>query len=409
VEEEPMSDAFTPSPMIVSPSFGHRKVAPRACVADKPHLQEFFCDALQDIGFVACKYDPNGNVAALLAEYRPDVVVLGLSAGGVNAAQLLEALAAYAFDGRVLVVGAPASPMSEALQGFGVELGLDMLPMLATPFSHETLRARLADTLPDEAPPQPVIDIAEALHSNWLELWYQPKIEIRSFSLCGAEALIRLRHPTWGIVQPASFLPDESDADFRGLSEFVIGRAIEDWHYFLGEYGPVELAINLPLSFLKHPHSVEQLGARMPAHPAFEGAIVEVNGTDLVQSTAVARSIAKRLRLYNLAMSIDDLGAEWPALLDGADDFPFAEIKVDRSLVAGCAEDRLKQSVCRRILEFADRVGSRTVAEGVETRADFVTVRELGFDLVQGFFLSKPLEARKFARRVLREPLTLPK
>jgi len=108
-------------------------------------------------------------------------------------------------------------------------------------------------------------------------------------------------------------------------------------------------------------------------------------------------------------MSIDDLGAEWPALLDGADDFPFAEIKVDRSLVAGCAEDRLKQSVCRRILEFADRVGSRTVAEGVETRADFLTVRELGFDLVQGFFLSKPLEARKFARRVLREPLTLPK
>jgi EAL domain len=220
--------------------------------------------------------------------------VLGLSACGVNAAQLLETLAAYAFNGRVLLVDAPASPMSDALQGFGVELGLDMLPMLATPFSREPCARALADIPPDECPPQPVIDIAEALHSSWLELWYQPKIEIRSFSLCGAEALIRLRHPTWGIVQPASFLPDEDDPNFRGLSEFVIGRAIEDWHYFLGEYGPVELAINLPLSFLQHPHSVERLGAQMPAHQAFEGAIVEVNGTDLVQNTAAARSIAKK-------------------------------------------------------------------------------------------------------------------
>src|SRR3954453_8966305 len=138
-EEEPMSDIFMQPPAIVAPSFGRRKVAPRACVADKPHLQDFFCDALEEIGFVTCKYESDGNVAALLAEYRPDVVVLGLSAGGVNAAQLLDALSACAFDGRVLVVGAPASPMSDALQGFGAELGLDMLPMLATPFSHETL------------------------------------------------------------------------------------------------------------------------------------------------------------------------------------------------------------------------------------------------------------------------------
>jgi CheY-like chemotaxis protein len=221
-----MTHVFMQSPATVRPSFGHRKVAPRACVADKAHLQDFFCEALEEIGFVTCKYDPSGNLAALLAEQRPDVVVLGLSAGGVNGAQLLEALAAHAFDGRVLVIGAPAAPMTDAVQGFGVELGLTMLPMLATPFSHETLRARLAELVPEEIPPEAQIDVAEALHSGWLELWYQPKIDIRSFSLCGAEALIRLRHPAWGIVQPSGFLPDESDPNLVGLSEFVIDRSI---------------------------------------------------------------------------------------------------------------------------------------------------------------------------------------
>jgi EAL domain-containing protein (putative c-di-GMP-specific phosphodiesterase class I) len=80
---------------------------------------------------------------------------------------------------------------------------------------------------------------------------------------------------------------------------------------------------------------------------------------------------------------------------------------VDRSLVAGCADDRLRQSVCRRILEFADRVGVRTVAEGVETRSDFITARELGFDVVQGFFFGKAMESHKFARHILRQPLTI--
>jgi EAL domain-containing protein (putative c-di-GMP-specific phosphodiesterase class I) len=250
-------------------------------------------------------------------------------------------------------------------------------------------------------------DVAEALHSNWLELWYQPKLEIRTFSVCGAEALIRMRHPTWGVVQPSYFLPDKSDPNFRALSQFVITQALKDWHYFVGEFGNVELAINLPLSYLKDASSVEQLKAQMPEHPAFQGAIVEVNGTDVVQNIVAAQAIAKQLRFHNVAMSIDDLGAEWPALL-GIDEFLFTEIKVDRSLVAGCADDRLRQSVCRRILEFADRVGVRTVAEGVETRSDFITARELGFDVVQGLFFAKAMEAHKFARHILRQPLTIP-
>ena len=93
-------------------------------------------------------------------------------------------------------------------------------------------------------------------------------------------------------------------------------------------------------------------------------------------------------------MSIDNLGAEWPSLME-LNDFPFVEIKVDREFVAGCADNRLKQSVCRRILELADGFGARTVAEGVETRADFQMARELGFDLTQGFFFAKPMEAEQ--------------
>jgi EAL domain-containing protein (putative c-di-GMP-specific phosphodiesterase class I) len=80
---------------------------------------------------------------------------------------------------------------------------------------------------------------------------------------------------------------------------------------------------------------------------------------------------------------------------------PFVEIKVDRKFVTGCADDRLKRTVCRQILDLADGYGARTLAEGVETKADFIAVREMGFDLVQGFLFAKPMTAKKFARTML--------
>ena len=145
----------------------------------------------------------------------------------------------------------------------------------------------------------------------------------------------------------------------------------------------------------------------MPNHPAFEGLIVEINGSELINNLPLLKKAARQLQLHNIAVSIDDLGVEWPLLME-LSDFPFAEIKVDRNFVTGCADDPLKQSACRRILELADGFGARTVAEGVETRADFLMARELGFDLIQGFFFAKPMEASKFARRVLGRPVAMP-
>jgi EAL domain-containing protein (putative c-di-GMP-specific phosphodiesterase class I) len=110
------------------------------------------------------------------------------------------------------------------------------------------------------------------------------------------------------------------------------------------------------------------------------------------------------VRFHNIGVSIDDLVADWPALM-GLASFPFAELKVDRQFVTGCANDRLKQTVCRSIIELAREYGARVVAEGVESRADFVAANEMGFDLVQGFLFGKPMALKKFARSALVHPV----
>ena len=152
---------------------------------------------------------------------------------------------------------------------------------------------------------------------------------------------------------------------------------------------------------------VRDVARQMPDHPAFEGLIVEIDAADVIPNLDLAKAAARQLRFSNIAISLDDLGSEWPSLV-GLHEFPFVEIKVDRQFIAGCADDRLKQTVCRQILDLADRFGARTVAEGVETRADFFTVREMDFDLVQGFLFAKPMTAHKFALTMLHHPVTMP-
>jgi EAL domain-containing protein (putative c-di-GMP-specific phosphodiesterase class I) len=324
---------------------------------------------------------------------------------GTEAGHILKTLVERQFHGKVLLIGPRDSIIVNAVRQLGEEFGIQMLPPLATPFSAEGLRASVAMLLPVKAPPSPPVDVAEALKAGWLELWYQQKIDAHTLAPRGAEALIRLRHPAWGVVPPASFIPDDKDPQFKGLSEFVIGRALEDWHYFVGQYGPVDISINLPISFLKNPASVSGLCRQIPDHPAFGGLIVEIKSSDIIHNLDLAIDVAKRMRFHNIAISIDNVGVDWPSFAE-LSSFPFTEIKVDREYITGCADNRLKQTVCRSILELADRYGARTVAKGVETRSDLVATHEMGFDLAQGYLFGKPANAKKFARATLSRPVT---
>jgi EAL domain-containing protein (putative c-di-GMP-specific phosphodiesterase class I) len=380
--------------------FGRRKVVPRVTVVEsKQHNQAFLLETLDDIGFIssACPADP-----ATIMEKAPDLVVLGISGGdGIEISQVIRILAANAeFAGSVLAIGPPHSLLVRSVQQLCSELGLDMLPMLPTPFSVDALRARVTKFLSQTAAPRPLVDVAEALKLGWLELWYQHKIDVRSLQPSGAEALVRIRHPAWGVVSPADFIPDSKDPNFRGFSEFVVTRAVADWHAFVQERGSVEISINLPLAFLRDRPAVLDLCRKLPSHPAFGGLLIEIDSHDIVHHSDLVVDIAQQLRFRNLAISVDNVGPEWPELAQLAI-FPFVELKVARAFVTGCAEDRLKQVVCRQIVDLATNYGARTVAKGVETRADFRAVHDLGFDQAQGFLFGKPVNAQRFLRSLV--------
>jgi EAL domain-containing protein (putative c-di-GMP-specific phosphodiesterase class I) len=129
-------------------------------------------------------------------------------------------------------------------------------------------------------------------------------------------------------------------------------------------------------------------------------------GSEITRDLSAARDFAKQARLRRLAISVDRLGDEWIALLR-LRDFPFVEIKIEPELVAGCAQDRAKRTLCRHIVAAANQLGARTVAVGVENYADFLTARELGFDLIQGFLFARPMGVQTFVRMIGRDLTTV--
>jgi EAL domain-containing protein (putative c-di-GMP-specific phosphodiesterase class I)/CheY-like chemotaxis protein len=388
-----------------SATFGLRRVTPRVCVAEsKRHLRAFLTDVLEDLGFVTSECAGPDELGTLLENQLPDLIVVGVSVDGIEVAKILETLVRRKFDGKILAIGARESIMIKAVRQVGQEYGLAMLPPLTTPFAAGTLRERVAMLLPEEPAPSPAVDVPEALHAGWLELWYQQKVDARTLVRCGAEALVRVRHPTWGVVPPAYFIPEDDDPNFLRLSEFVIERASGDWLYMLEQQSSTDISINLPVSFLKNRHAVHRLCRKIPTHPAFGGLLIEIASAEVTSNLDLLIDVAKDMRFRNVAISIDNLGADWPALMQ-LDAFPFVELKVDRQFVTGCAHDPLKRTVCRNIIELGKGYGARVVAEGVETREDFVAANELGFDLVQGYLFGKPMGLKKFARSTLAQPV----
>jgi EAL domain-containing protein (putative c-di-GMP-specific phosphodiesterase class I) len=385
---------------------GHRNVAPRVCIADgKAHIRTFLAEALEELGFVPCECAGADDLSAILQWKSLDLVVIGSSGDGMAAGRLIEILAANSFAGKVMTIGPRESVMIKAVQKAGEHAGIAMLPSLHTPFSAGTLRDAVAELLPQETAPAKLVDVAEALQAGWLELWYQHKIDARTLVSSGAEAMLRMRHPHLGVLPPTRFMDADSYDHIRALSEFVVLRAIKDWRHMLAHQGPVDLSVNLPVAFLEDPRAVRDLCSWMPADAGFGGLIVELKSAEMTGKVDRMIDVARQVRPYNIAVSIDGLGADWPLLMH-IDAFPFVELKVDRQYVTGCADDRLKQTVCRRIVELAAGYGARTVATGIETRADYRAANELGFDLVQGYLFGKPAGVRKFARSALLRPLT---
>ena len=240
-------------------------------------------------------------------------------------------------------------------------------------------------------------ELREAIELGELELHYQPKAEAASGDVVGVEALVRWRHPTRGLLYPADFLLlAERSGLILDLTDQVLEEGVSQAMTWERAGMQVPVAANLSVRSLDDdafPDRITNLLARLGARP-------ETLGLELTESTVMAdpegaRRILSPLSEMGVRIAIDDFGTGYSSLAY-LTQLPISEIKIDRSFMTNILDSANDAAVVRRTIDLAHDLGLEVVAEGVESAAVCELLAAYGCDIVQGFYLHRPVPEREF-------------
>ncbi|MFC6668677.1 EAL domain-containing protein [Marinobacterium aestuariivivens] len=238
-------------------------------------------------------------------------------------------------------------------------------------------------------------EVEAAIANDELVNHYQPKVSVRSGEVVGVEALVRWQHPRDGLVYPDQFIAvAEQHGLIEGLTRQVLCGALRQCRQWHDRGLRLSVAVNLSMSSLVRLDFPEFVAAAAKnAGVDLSWLVLEVTESQLMHNPLTALDILTRLRLKNVTLSIDDFGTGHSSLSQ-LRDIPFNELKVDAGFVHNAVRDSARRAILEASLDMAHRLGMKSVAEGVENLADWQFLsRRHSCDIVQGYFISRPLPA----------------
>jgi diguanylate cyclase (GGDEF)-like protein/PAS domain S-box-containing protein len=237
-------------------------------------------------------------------------------------------------------------------------------------------------------------ELRTAIDHGQLVLHYQPKLDLRNGELVGVEALVRWQHPKRGFLPPGEFIPLAEDTGLiYPLSRWVIETALEQQHVWRHEGIQVPVSVNVSRRSLHDPlfpGMVAESLTRWSVSP--DALVLEITESSLMADPQRASETLKQVRALGVRISIDDFGTGYSSLAS-LKNLPVDELKIDQSFVRAMATDTSSRAIVQAIIDLADALNLRTVAEGVENRAAWDALESLFCEIVQGYFVSRPISA----------------
>lgn len=241
-------------------------------------------------------------------------------------------------------------------------------------------------------------ELRRALANQEFELFYQPQIDLRTNRIVGAEALIRWRHPTRGLVRPLDFLPfAEETGLIIPINEWVIAQACSEARSWCAHgLPPLRVAVNLsPVQFRNRNMValVDDILARTGLDP--KRLELELTETILMHDADAVTIELRELRKRGVSVSIDDFGTGYSSLAY-VKKFPVDRIKIDQSFVRNLTSDPNDAAIVRAIVNLGHSLGIDVIAEGVDSADQVEMLRAEGCEEAQGFLFAKPLPVEEF-------------
>ena len=253
-------------------------------------------------------------------------------------------------------------------------------------------------------------DLRNAVENNELEVYYQPKYDIRTDppKMISAEALVRWRHPELGMISPGEFIPLlERNSQISVVDRYVWNMAARQIAAWKEKYGiTIPVSVNLSRVDVFDLTLESTLDMLIKENQLNRGDLkLEVTESACTENPDQVIDLIKRLRKKGFEVEMDDFGSGYSSL-NMLSSMPIDILKMDRSFVSRIEYEEKDQHLIELILGIARNLKVPVIAEGVETETQLQLLKEMGCELVQGYFFSRPLPAQEFEKNIIEKTLT---
>ncbi|WP_018405742.1 bifunctional diguanylate cyclase/phosphodiesterase [Marinobacter gelidimuriae] len=235
-------------------------------------------------------------------------------------------------------------------------------------------------------------ELRQAIADKALAIYYQPKVDVKTARIIGVEALARWPHPKDGMIPPDDFIPMvEQSGLMRPFTLWVLETAIAQLRDWKKEGIELSIAVNLSTRNLLDPELPKTIKKLLETHQvSAHNLCLEITESAIMSRPEQALKVLNELHDIGTTLSIDDFGTGYSSLAY-LKKLPVDEIKIDQSFIFGLIENDNDAVIVRSTIDLAHNMGMRTVAEGVENKEIMDMLEVSGCDIVQGYFMSRPI------------------
>jgi len=305
-----------------------------------------------------------------------------------------------ALDSRLL------ASVAKMTQIYGIKLlGTIEKPIMPEPLkfllSKHTRSERKALVSHDEAKKYALGEILAGVRDHQFVPFFQPKVDLRTGKIIGAEALARWIHPHHGVVTPYAFIPQlEESANIDELTFIMLEQTARQCRLFLDLGHPLTMSVNLSLVSLDDPVLADTI-TNLVRHVGIDPRYIVLEITESAAVSNVARVLENlaRLCMNGFALSIDDYGTGYSSMQQ-LSRIAFSELKIDQSFVKDFADSAELRVIVESSIDMAHKLQIKCVAEGVESQQDWENLKRMSCDVAQGYYIAKPMSAADFLKFV---------